>query len=560
MSKEIDKRSLQLSPYEYFQYCNKTRRIRGAAVITDKQCIFYSQLLSNDYGTHNDIDINLENAIHPNNPKEGWDGYYSNHAYIASVGKELIISMPENGELSLAQAKFLSDILDQTNQFNKEQENEKVKIDFFDTPEHESIFDTKDIELIKQKLKERVTENITIEEEQIIGTTLTKEEIKQNLTTYLGLEKCSNLKEIKTKLNKSYKYEKDSYYKEIFNELFPDYQEAYELINILPNNILETEKTSNVNFNNVKEYTITSIRNIFKYNNSYFDIYSSLFNYNSNFSRLKEETKEKIFPNFKLIEEIFLSIYPKNETEETYINNQLKNITNYEEFKKVICNIAYNKKTIKLEESEKLLKEAIESLEKITVEKNIVAAKDTLNQMIESKNKKEKNLGNRQSELIENKYLIQQETEIQNKKTKSIQTNSKTFLKRLLNRKKIKEDTNELNDSKLRTEQLEAKRENQLKEIEKLEKEINQIKKEFKEITQLDFVPFDPSFMEIYYTKDISKYEKFIIDDIEKLKQKINKLKQELTKLKKTNLINQDNLELENIEEYRETNPNKHHR
>ena len=79
MSKEIDKRSLKLSPYEYFRYCNKTRRIRGVAVITDKQYIFYSQLLSNDYGTHNDIEIKIENTIHPNNQEEVWGGEHSNY-------------------------------------------------------------------------------------------------------------------------------------------------------------------------------------------------------------------------------------------------------------------------------------------------------------------------------------------------------------------------------------------------------------------------------------------------------------------------------------------------
>lgn len=548
MSKEIDKKSLKLNPYEYFQYCNNKRRIRGAAVITDKQCIFYSQLLDNDYGTHNDIDIKIENAIHPNNQKNGWDGYYSNHAYMASVGKELIISMPENGELTSSQAQFMLNILDQTNKFNIEQEdeNKKIKIDLFDNPDHESIFDTKNIELLKQKIKSRVTNNITLEEEEIIGTTLTKEEIKQNLLTYLNLEKC-------------FKYSNDSYYKKNFNELFPDYQEVNELINILPNNILETEKTLNINFKNIKEYIITSIKNIFKYNNSYTEIYNLIFNYNSNFSKLKEETKEKIFPNFKLIKKTFLSIYPKNEEEEAYINNKLNQVMNYEEFTKVICNISYIKKTSELIQDEKLLKEATESLQKIKIDQNIIANKETLNQMIERKNKMARDYGNYQSKLIENKYLIEQENEIQKNKNKNIQANSKNFLKKLLNRKKIKEDTNELNNSKLRKEKLIEKKEEQLKEIEKLEKEIKSIEKKFKDITHLDFFPLDVSFMEIYYKKDNSEYENLIINRMETLRQRIDKLKQELIELKKTKLIKQDNLKLENMKEPEEIMPSKRH-
>ena len=52
---KIDERSLELKPEEYFDYCKNNKNIRGVWVITDKQSIFYSQILNNDYRTHDDI-------------------------------------------------------------------------------------------------------------------------------------------------------------------------------------------------------------------------------------------------------------------------------------------------------------------------------------------------------------------------------------------------------------------------------------------------------------------------------------------------------------------------
>ena len=140
--------------------------------------------------------------------------------------------MPENGELSLAQATFITDILDQTNQYmNEETDNcKKIKIDLFDTQEHESYFDVTDIETLKQKIKGRVTSNITIEEEKIIGTTLSEEEIKKNLLKFLNLEKCSSLKDIINIINKCSMYYCDNYYKDMFCDIFPDYIEIKELM------------------------------------------------------------------------------------------------------------------------------------------------------------------------------------------------------------------------------------------------------------------------------------------------------------------------------------------
>ena len=116
---KIDERSLKLQADEYFDYC-KNRRIRGLWVITDKQSIFYSQVLKDDFRNHNNIEVDIENEIHPNMQIEGWDAIRPSHAYIASAGVELEIYMPDNGKLSYSQAKFIIDILNIVEKFNGE--------------------------------------------------------------------------------------------------------------------------------------------------------------------------------------------------------------------------------------------------------------------------------------------------------------------------------------------------------------------------------------------------------------------------------------------------------
>ena len=103
---KIDERSLKLKAEDYFDYCKNNRRIRGLWVITDKQSIFYSQVLKDDYRTHDNIQIDIENEIHPNNQIENWGAIRPSHACIASAGVELEIYMPDNGKLSYSQASL----------------------------------------------------------------------------------------------------------------------------------------------------------------------------------------------------------------------------------------------------------------------------------------------------------------------------------------------------------------------------------------------------------------------------------------------------------------------
>lgn len=187
---KIDERSLKLKAEDYFDYCKNNRRIRGLWVITDKQSIFYSQVLRDDYRTHDNIQIDIENEIHPNNQIENWGAIRPSHACIASAGVELEIYMPDNGKLSYSQAKFITDALNIVEKFNSNEENKrKIKINLYEPPNKESKYDVtaiEDIKLLKDKLQNEITHNIDIEEEKIIGTTLPKEEVINNILSNLN--------------------------------------------------------------------------------------------------------------------------------------------------------------------------------------------------------------------------------------------------------------------------------------------------------------------------------------------------------------------------------------
>ena len=119
----IDKECLKLSLSEYFSYCQK-KPIRGLALITDKQYIFYSQI-NNDCLIHNDIAIILENQIHPHYKIYSIDAIRSSHIVIFSLGQELFIELSRTGEISLSQYLFLEEILKDIEKLNS---NNKIGI------------------------------------------------------------------------------------------------------------------------------------------------------------------------------------------------------------------------------------------------------------------------------------------------------------------------------------------------------------------------------------------------------------------------------------------------
>ena len=530
---KIDERSLKLKAEDYFDYCKNYRIIRGLWVITDKQSIFYSQVLRDDLRTHDNIQIDIENEIHPNNQINGWDAIRPSHAYIASAGSELIILMPDNGELSYSQAKFITDALNIVEKLNSKDENtRKIKIDIFEPPSKESKYDVtaiEDIKLLKDKLQKEITHNIDIEEEKIIGTTLPKEEVINNILSNLNAP-YRNVDELSLFIGTCKSYINDDYYKDVFIELMPNYKNIEKLYNILVKLYMQSEKLENITLDNLEEKLYNLLKNSFNNKKTFDDILNHLY-----IIRYLDKTLvNELFPNHDLLLNCCKDIIYVDKNE---LDINLEKCISYDDILKVITSFTYSKNKKELLEKQKQLNNYNESLEKIEVTKNIISSKDYLNELINNRKENKEKKNEYTFNLEENNRNITTEVKHQESINKLIKESSSNFIKRIIFRKRLKQYKNDLQESINKMESL--KRDNQAirDKIDDLTKEINSIEAEFESITKLDYIPNDISEMDYYYQRDITEDEKNTLDLIDWVKEDMTKLNKALEVIDKSNIL-----------------------
>ena len=540
---KIDERSLKLKAEDYFDYCKNNRRIRGLWVITDKQSVFYSQVLRDDYRTHDNIQIDIENEIHPNNQIEGWDAIRPSHASIASAGSELNIFMPDNGKLSYSQAKFITDALNIVEKFNSNEENKrKIKINLYEPPNKESKYDVtaiEDIKLLKDKLQNEITHNIDIEEEKIIGTTLPKEEVINNILSNLNAP-YRNVDELSLLLGKCKSYINDDYYKDIFKELIPNYKNIKKLFDILKELYIQSDKIETMTLDNLEETLYNLIKNSFKNKKTFNDILDYL-------DKLQYQDRtlvNELFPNYELLLKCCKDIryIDKNE-----LDMKLEKCISYDDILKVITNFTYSKNKKELLEKQKQLNNYNESLEEITISKKIIFSKDHLNNLINNRKEKYQKKNEYTFNLEENSRNITSEEKHQESINELIKESSSNFIKRIIFRKRLKQYKHDLQESINKMESL--KRDNQAiaEKIHDLTKEINCIETEFESITKLNYIPNDISEMDYYYQRDITEYEKNTLDLINWVKDDITKLTKTLELIDTSNIL-KDNEKVEELQ------------
>ena len=540
---KIDERSLKLKAEDYFDYCKNNRRIRGLWVITDKQSIFYSQVLRDDYRTHDNIQIDIENEIHPNNQIENWGAIRPSHACIASAGVELEIYMPDNGKLSYSQAKFITDALNIVEKFNSNEENKrKIKINLYEPPNKESKYDVtaiEDIKLLKDKLQNEITHNIDIEEEKIIGTTLPKEEVINNILSNLNAP-YRNVDELSLLLGKCKSYIYDDYYKDVFIELIPNYKNIKKLFDILKELYIQSDKIETMTLDNLEETLYNLIKNSFKNKKTFNDILDYL-------DKLQYQDRtlvNELFPNYELLLKCCKDIryIDKNE-----LDMKLEKCTSYDDILKVITSFTYSKNKKELLEKEKQLNNYNESLEEITIAKNIIASKDHLNNLINNRKEKYQKKNEYTFNLEENSRNITSEEKHQESINELIKESSSNFIKRIIFRKRLKKYKYDLQESINKMELLRKDNQAILDKIDNLTKEINSIEAEFESITKLNYIPNDISEMDYYYQRDITEYEKNTLDLINWVKKDITKLTKTLEAIDKSNIL-KDSKKVEEIQ------------
>ena len=530
---KIDERSLELKPEQYFDYCKNNKNIRGVWVITDKQSIFYSQVLKDDYRTHDDIYIDIENEIHPNEQKFGWDAIRQSHAYIASAGKELMIQMPDNGKLSYTQAKFIIDTLNIVDKYNSNENNKKIKIDLFEPEEKESIFGKttkEDIERLRNKIQSEITPNIQIEEEKIIGNTLPKNEVIDNIICNLNINSCKSVEDLLILLSKCSSYLEDEYYKEIFKEIMPNYKSIEVLNQILIASEVQNEQLENITLENLENKIYKLIKDNFKKNKTY----ESIFVFIHKLESLDKTLINKLFPNYELLLTICKDITSVDRKE---LDEQLKEASSYEDVVKIITKYMQIKNKKELLENHEKLNKYNNELEEIKQAKKIIDSKEYLNGLIDNR-KKSLEIKNEYTLTIEeNKKEIANEEVSQENINRLIKKSSSNFFKRIIFRNRIKKYEHKLEESKIKIGTLSTDNKEKEDRINNLNKEIDSIEIEFKNFTKFDYIPDNISDMDYYYQKDLNKYEESTIYFIDYLKKDIDMINNNLEEIEKSNIL-----------------------
>lgn len=246
-----NKECFKMNLSDYFSFCQQ-KSIRGLALITDKQYIFYSQLIPDDYRIHNDITIDLENMIHPHYPIYGIDAIRCNHIQVSSLGNELFIELPLYEKISKAQYYFLSEMLKEIRLINL-QRNNKIGIIILSNNVIYEEENNPNISLACSSLNNLVTKEIKLEKEKIVGKVL-KDDIIINVVKYnIDLENCLCLNDLIISIKKCDMYYLDNYYRKYLIKLFPDYIKVRKLlldILIISNKNINLE---NITYTNILE-------------------------------------------------------------------------------------------------------------------------------------------------------------------------------------------------------------------------------------------------------------------------------------------------------------------
>lgn len=118
-----EKQSFQFTPYDYLM--SEPTAIRGAAVITDKQTIFYGSLKEFDFRTPYGICKEIEKTIHFHPVVD----ILENHSYLYLSEDKAVFNLPSNGKISLTQMNTIMNYMMEIVQYNREvTEDKKITI------------------------------------------------------------------------------------------------------------------------------------------------------------------------------------------------------------------------------------------------------------------------------------------------------------------------------------------------------------------------------------------------------------------------------------------------
>ena len=138
--------------------------------------------------------------------------------------------MPSNVDLTLSQYHFLLDILNQVKKYNKENNTRTHILVACEDQHHFTTYNPFEIDEIIKELQELITKTIKIEDEIIIGKTLSNDIQKENMLFQLNLDNCKTINDLLEFFKKAKMYYEDNYYGELLDSLIPNLLELWDYI------------------------------------------------------------------------------------------------------------------------------------------------------------------------------------------------------------------------------------------------------------------------------------------------------------------------------------------
>ena len=215
----------------------------GVFFITNKQLVFESQMWTeeNNYlrngPTHPGIVESIDEKIYDNpvNNQDTFRREYNAYIYLYkdnNKGKcSFLIFFPENGILSASQYVFLCKTLDELEEYIKYtkllDDSGELSISIL-TGGIEN--DDLSIEETRKRINEHMIGFQEIHEERIIGETLSDDKIDEVIRKYIDFSKCNSVNDLLGIMKLCDRYYNDSYYRDYFLKVFPNYLEVKQLI------------------------------------------------------------------------------------------------------------------------------------------------------------------------------------------------------------------------------------------------------------------------------------------------------------------------------------------
>lgn len=520
---------LDTNMYQYFEkYLKSGVSERVVGIITNTQSVCYRQdRKTGDSSTHDMIAIRLEELIQHHIFRDSFGVLSDQHLYFFSVGNDLTINLPESGEFSYAQKKFLDKVLEQVEKIDQKYPNHKIKIMLLDFKQPENMCDTDDITMIRGILEKRVTSKALMENENIIGELLPKEEQIQHVLNTLDLKHCHQRADFNTFLIQCRSFFYHKQYQSAFLEVFPDYPEVSKFAPLI--DYLDDEVISKFTFENMKVTLQSSINSIFK-NHHTFEQCSMILR------KMAQIDDQQKFPNASLLASLMEEIRPTTREQEVQYQNELSHIVTYEEMRMFVLQKYEQLYSQRLQDMDDLK----EQHSQLSQNKIIRDHMGELTAMIREREFKKDDLEREEAKLKELSMDITFHQEMKESLQSQINELSKNKVQKLLSYKQISIYREKLRQLQMKYDDLLKKEQSQSTLVQSQREQLHQLEDQFKKVSGLKVIPSIPYLINNYMVNTSLYSLGEVQEKIDQLDYQLSRMKENIEELLQNRKMEQE--------------------